>query len=75
MTKAKARLRAKAKAAEKAKKRAAGVSQQDKQAPTGRFDPGNKSITSPMAMLIQRAVGPLGAVPPALVRLVDAIIF
>jgi len=58
MTKAKARLRAKVKAAEKAKKRAAGVSQQDKQAPTGRFDPGNKSITSPMANANTKGSGP-----------------
>jgi hypothetical protein len=58
MTKAKARLRAKAKAAEKMKKRAAGADQQDKQTPPGRFDPGNNSITSPMANASTKGTGP-----------------
>ena len=58
MTKARARLRAKAKAAEKAKKRAAGVGQKDKQVPPDRFDPGNKSIKSPMVNANSKGSGP-----------------
>ena len=56
MTKASARLRAKA--AEKAKKRAAGVGQKDKQVPSDRFDSGNKSIKSPMVNANSKGSGP-----------------
>ena len=56
MTKASARLRAKA--AEKAKKRATGVGQKDKQVPSDRFDSGNKSIKSPMVNANSKGSGP-----------------